>query len=246
MRIDWWTLSLQTVNAIVLIWLLAYFFFKPIADTIAARKAAAAQLLEEAEQAKSAALSMRDDEKAALADVAERRSAALAAAQTEADAQKKALLAVARSDADRMRDEVRGEMARKLEFARDAQMKHASALALDIVRRVVERFPQSSLVSGFVEGLAGAAAALPPEAKKDFEEDGGVLLKTPRPLTAQEEADCRRALEAGFGRPLDFSVEIDPALIAGLELENRHTAIRNSLRADLADITASFDDHDRR
>jgi F-type H+-transporting ATPase subunit b len=61
MRIDWWTLSLQTVNAIVLIWLLAYFFFKPIANVIAARKASAAQLLEEAEQAKSAALLLREE-----------------------------------------------------------------------------------------------------------------------------------------------------------------------------------------
>lgn len=246
MRIDWWTLSLQTVNAIVLIWLLAYFFFKPIANVITARKAAAAQLLEEAAQAKSAALSMREEEKAALADVAERRSAALAAAQTEAEAQREALLAAARSDAKRIRDEARGEMTRQLELARDAQMKHASALALDIARRLVERFPQSSLVSGFVGGLAAAAAALPPDAKKDFEEEGGVRLKTPRALTAQEEADCRRALEIGFGRPLPFSVEIDAALIAGLELENRHTAIRNSLREDLADIAASLDDHDRR
>ena len=188
MRIDWWTLSLQTVNAIVLIWLLAYFFFKPIANVIAARKAAAAQLLEEAEQAKSAALSLREEEKAALADVAARRSAALAAAQTEAEEQRKALLAAARSDADRMRDEARGEMTRQLEFARDAQMKHASALALDIAGRLVERFPQSSLVSGFVGGLAAAAAALPPDAKKDFEEEGGVRLKAPRALTAQEEA----------------------------------------------------------
>ncbi|MGE5368496.1 MAG: F0F1 ATP synthase subunit B [Chloroflexota bacterium] len=246
MRIDWWTLSLQTVNAIVLIWLLAYFFFKPIANVIAARKAAAAQLLEDAEQAKSTALLLREEEKAALAEVAARRSAALAAAQTEAEEQRKVLLAAARSDADRMRDEARGEMTRQLELARDVQMKHASALALDIARRLVERFPQSSLVSGFVAGLGAAAAALPPEVKRDFEEEGGVRLKAPRALTAQEERDCRGALEIGFGRPLAFSVETDPALIAGLELENRHTAIRNSLRADLADIAASLDDHDRR
>jgi F-type H+-transporting ATPase subunit b len=246
MRIDWWTLSLQTVNAIVLIWLLAYFFFKPIANVIAARKAAATQLLDEAERAKSAALSMHEEENSALADVAERRSAVLAAAQTEAETQREALLAAARSEAERMREEARGEMTRQLELARDAQMKHASALALDIARRLVERFPQSSLVSGFIEGLAAAAAALPPDAKKDFEDEGGVRLKAPRTLTAQEEADCRCALEIAFGRPLAFSVEIDSAVIAGLELENHHTTIRNSLRADLADIAASLDDHDRR
>ncbi|MGJ0508647.1 MAG: F0F1 ATP synthase subunit B [Methylocystis sp.] len=246
MRIDWWTLSLQTVNAIVLIWLLAYFFFKPIAHIIAARKAEASQLLQEAEQAKAAALSMHEEEKAALADLAERRSIALAAANREAEAQREAVLAAAHKDADRLRDVARLEMTRQLELTRDAQMKHASALALDISRRLIARLPECGLVSGFIPGLAAAVAALSPEEKKDFEEEGGVRLKTPRALTAQEEADCRRALEIGFGRPLGFLVEIDPNVIAGLELENRHTAIRNSLRTDLADIAASIEDHDRR
>ena len=32
MHIDWWTLALQTVNVLVLIWLLARFFFRPVMD----------------------------------------------------------------------------------------------------------------------------------------------------------------------------------------------------------------------
>ena len=41
MKIDWWTLALQAVNAAVLIWLLAHFLFRPVADIIAARQKAA-------------------------------------------------------------------------------------------------------------------------------------------------------------------------------------------------------------
>ncbi|KAF2989892.1 F0F1 ATP synthase subunit B [Methylocystis sp. MJC1] len=243
MRIDWWTLSLQTINALVLIWLLAYFLFKPIANVIAERKATAARLLDEAEQAKSAAEAARDEEKAALADLAERRSAALAAAEKETEARKEALLAAARVDADHLRADARAEAARDAAFSRKAQMKHAGALAIDIAKRALERLPPSSLVSGFIEGLARTATQLPPEAKLDFEE-GDARLKAPRALTPQEEADCRRALETAFGRPIDFSVESDPSLIAGLELENRHTSVRNSLSADLARIAASLDSDD--
>lgn len=244
MRIDWWTLSLQAINAVVLIWLLAYFLFRPVANVIAERKAAAGRLLDEAEKAKSAAQAARDDEKAALAEIAERRSAALAAAKEEAKTQRDALLAAARAETDRMRAEARAELARQAALGREAQMKHASVLALDITKRLADRFPQSSLVSGFIAGLAAAAAALPPEAKADFEHDGDARLRAPRMLTAQEEADCRHALEIGFGRPIAFSVEIDPSLIAGLEFENRHTTVHNSLRADLASIAAALDSHD--
>lgn len=243
MRIDWWTLSLQTINAVVLIWLLAYFLFKPIANVIAERKAAAARLLEEAEQAKSAAEAARNEEQAALADIAERRAAALAAAEKEADARRDALLAAARVDADHMRADARAEAARDAEVARKAQMKHAGALAIDIAKRLLERLPASSCVTGFIDGLARAAAQLPPEAKLDFQQ-GVARLKAPRALTPQEETDCRRALEAAFGRPIVFSVESDPSIIAGLELENHHTSIRNSLSADLARIGTWMEDDD--
>jgi F-type H+-transporting ATPase subunit b len=49
MQIDWWTLGLQTVNALVLIWLLAHFLFRPVVDAIAGRQKAAGQLLADAQ-----------------------------------------------------------------------------------------------------------------------------------------------------------------------------------------------------
>jgi F0F1-type ATP synthase membrane subunit b/b' len=49
MTFDLWTLGFQAVNVLVLIWLLHRFFWKPVAAMIAARQAAAATLLEEAE-----------------------------------------------------------------------------------------------------------------------------------------------------------------------------------------------------
>jgi F-type H+-transporting ATPase subunit b len=38
MHIDWWTLALQTVNALVLIWILTRFFFHPVMNIIAKRQ----------------------------------------------------------------------------------------------------------------------------------------------------------------------------------------------------------------
>ena len=41
MTIDWWTLGIQTVNVIILIWLLGRFFWRPVAAMIEQRRAAA-------------------------------------------------------------------------------------------------------------------------------------------------------------------------------------------------------------
>lgn len=45
MRIDWSTLALQTVNVVVLVWLLSRFLFRPVSDIIAKRQAAARKLI---------------------------------------------------------------------------------------------------------------------------------------------------------------------------------------------------------
>ena len=50
MRIDWSTLALQTVNVLVLVWLLARFLFRPVMAIIAERRIAAEKLLADAAQ----------------------------------------------------------------------------------------------------------------------------------------------------------------------------------------------------
>jgi F-type H+-transporting ATPase subunit b len=244
MRIDWWTLALQTINALVLVWLLSRLLFRPVADMIAARKATVARMLDEAEAAKAAARARVDEAERAKADIAAGRAAAMTAAVADAQKQKEALLDAARKEADSLRAEARADMARELEGARDAQMARASALATDIARRLVERLPVAARVAGFIDGLAEAARALPPEAKTGFDHNGGARLTAPRALTAEEAAHCRAALAEAFGRPVDFAVEVDPAILAGLELENAHAAVRNSLREDLARIAVAMERRD--
>ena len=53
MAIDGWTLGLQAINVIVLIWILSRFLFRPVADIIKARQAAAQKLLDEAAHARA-------------------------------------------------------------------------------------------------------------------------------------------------------------------------------------------------
>ena len=72
MQIDWWTLGLQAVNALVLIWLLAHFLFRPVVSAIAARQKAAGQLLADAQAAKAEIEAERRTEALAAEDRAGR------------------------------------------------------------------------------------------------------------------------------------------------------------------------------
>ncbi|WP_400770960.1 F0F1 ATP synthase subunit delta [Methylosinus sporium] len=240
MQIDWWTLGLQTVNALVLIWLLSHFLFRPISSILADRKATAQRLLDEAAAAEASARTLEEKARVAVEDIASKRAETIRAAIEEAKAASRELLDAAQSDADRMRADMRLEIERLEKSERRAEAERASLLSVDIARRLLDRLPQESHVAGFVEGLAEAIAALPEPERVDFCLRGETTLTAPRPLTAEEDSLCRSAFERALGRPLEFALRVDPTLLAGLELENNHTSIRNSLRADLERISATL------
>ncbi|MDD2706355.1 MAG: ATP synthase F0 subunit B, partial [Acidocella sp.] len=67
MKIDWATLALQTVNVLVLIWLLRKFFWRPVAAMIEQRRAAAQTMLDDAAK-------KRDTAAAAVAEIEKTRA----------------------------------------------------------------------------------------------------------------------------------------------------------------------------
>ena len=50
MQIDWWTLGLQTINFLIVIWLLSRFLYRPVRKIIEEREAADQAASDEAEQ----------------------------------------------------------------------------------------------------------------------------------------------------------------------------------------------------
>jgi F-type H+-transporting ATPase subunit b len=245
MQIDWWTLGLQAVNALVLIWLLAHFLFRPVVNAIAARQKAAGQLLAEAEAAKSAAAAERDKAAAETASLAEHHSEALKAAEAEAAAAKAALVAEAQAEADKLRAAAKAE----IEAARRAEAlaaeDRAGRLAVDIATKLLDRLPREARVAAFIDGIATGLAKLPEGTRASLGADGAsVHLTAARPVTPEEVEACRKALAGVLGHSVLLEVSVEPELIAGLELEAPHAVVRNSFRADLVRLKSELVHHD--
>jgi F-type H+-transporting ATPase subunit b len=242
MRIDWWTLGLQTINGLVLVWLLARFLFRPVAAMVAARQTEAARLLTEAEAARAEAESERNKAADANASLAHDRAEALKAVAGEADTEKAAILTAAREEADRLRGAAHDDAER---FRRNEAIEaedRASLLAVDIATKVLGRLPEAARIAGFIDGLAEAVGALPDATKTGI---GAVVrLRAVRALTETEIRDCRAALSRVLGRDVEIVASVDPGLIAGLELDTPHAVVRDSFRADLDRIAAALVNHD--
>ena len=245
MRIDWWTLGLQTVNVLILVWILSRFLFRPVVAILEERRATAAKLLDDAKTAKAQATAAREAAEAEAAQIAAGRDEVLRRAAADAETQRLAALAAARAEVERLRaaaeTEIRGARAAEAAAASDG----AAELAVDIARKLIARLPDSARVDGFVDGLAKALASLPDASRDAIGDDVKARLSVSRPLTPQETQSCRDALARALGRPLDFAVVVDRDIIAGLELETPHAVVCNSFRSDLARIVEELTRHDR-
>ena len=85
MTIDWWTLGIQTVNVVILVWLLGRFFWRPVAAMIEQRRATAQRILADAEAKRSQATAALAEIERTRAGFAQEREAILAAAHEAAE-----------------------------------------------------------------------------------------------------------------------------------------------------------------
>ncbi|MDF0543922.1 hypothetical protein PX699_16340 [Sphingobium sp. H39-3-25] len=240
MHIDWWTLALQAINVLILVWLLARFLYRPVMKVIADRQAAADALLSDAQIAKDAALAetaalkSRNDDFAA--EAVQRRTEM----QADIDIDRSRLLAQARIDAD--------AVTKQAAAAADAERAHllaewqdkAGLLAGNMAETLLKRLPAFHTTEAMFDALVERLDSLSEAEKRKLAEDGPLAILTPAPVG---EADRARYLEALNGVLPDTPASefaVDPSLIAGFEMRGAHMRVSNSWRADLDAMLATL------
>ncbi|MEN0073702.1 MAG: hypothetical protein AAGC69_04930 [Paracraurococcus sp.] len=233
MHIDWWTLGLQTINVLILVWLLWHFFFQPIKAVIEARRAAAARVTEEAEALRTAAETELAALEARRRDFTAEGETILAAAHARASAERDAMLGQARAEADRILAEAREVLGREREAQRRTLETQAAELALAMARRLLDLLPPRQVTAAFLDGLATEMERLSEAARNDLAQAEAITLATATPLPAELQSEWRDRLARLLGAGPHLAFQHEPALIAGVELRGPHTLLRRNWRADL-------------
>ncbi|MEK0083942.1 F0F1 ATP synthase subunit delta [Benzoatithermus flavus] len=245
MHLDWTTLLLQTINVLVLLWLLQRFLWRPVVAIVARRQAEATRLLEDAEAARRQALEEKEALAAARAGIAREREAVLAEARRAAEAERDAILAQGQAEIARLRAEAEAGIAHERAALEAALAAEAGRLAVAIARRLLARLPPAATFELFLDGLQRAVAGLP-EATRAGLAGEPVELVTAAPLGEAEAQRAAALLAEALGRDgVRLSFRVDPDLIAGVELRAPHLVVRNNWAADLERIETELtgDDH---
>lgn len=233
MQIDWWTLGLQTVNVLVLVWLLQHFFFRPVKAVIQARRAAADSLLAEAQAARDTAQASTAALEARRQDFVKEGEAVLATAHAAALTDRTAVLEQAKQEAARVEAAAHAVLDREREIQRRELETQAGELAVTMARRLLALLPEDRVTAALLEILAKDLAALPAATRQDMATTGPIVVTTATPLSPEEQASWRNRLLQVLGAETEISFKDDPGLIAGVELLGPHTLLRRHWRADL-------------
>ncbi|MGP8232088.1 MAG: F0F1 ATP synthase subunit delta [Methylovirgula sp.] len=236
MHIDWSTLALQTINVLILVWILAKFLFRPVRDIIAKRQAQADAVLADATALKQQAAESKAAADHARAEIDAQRQQLLTEAQKEAATEKARLLEAAGNEVTRMKAAAATAAARERSEMEEALLARIKALVIDITRRLLTRIPPDAGLDGFVDGLCEKTKTLPPEtfaALCSGDDGSAVEVVTATALTPEATARLRKKLQAVLGANVTLQFSIDPAVLAGIELHGATVSLNNSLHQDL-------------
>jgi F-type H+-transporting ATPase subunit b len=234
MRFDWSTLALQTVNVLVLLWLLRKFLFRPVVDIIVARRNAAEQMLGEATAARKEAELKAEELARQQKKLAADSDCILTAARASAEIERRHLLALAKDQAEQAREAAHAGLAREREQMCRGLEKDAHQLAVTIAARLLGRVQAYAVNTALVQSLGTWLADLPPDQLQALAQPENVLeVVTATPLDAATQAACTTMLAERLGDTPTLSFTTDPSLIAGVELRSSHASLSNNWRADL-------------
>jgi F-type H+-transporting ATPase subunit b len=241
MTIDWWTLGIQAVNVLILVWLLGRFFWRPVAGMIEQRRATAQAILAEAESKRTQAAAALADIERTRAGFAGERDAILAAAHETAEQARTILLDEATRAAAAVQAAALDAIEKEKKAADAGWAEHASHLAIDIAEHLAARLDGPLVRGAFLDWLLAEIHALPETARHAVAADGVTLQAiSATPLDAADQQRASQRIADAFAAHPHIVFSADAALIAGLELHGPHFVISNSWRADLDKILADL------
>lgn len=237
MTINWWTLGIQTVNVVILVWLLQHFFWSPVAAMIEQRRMTIQHAVADAQASGTKAmLAMAEIDRTRagfggerdkiLADAHKAAEDARAVVLNDASKQARALLATAKTEIEKEKAD-----------AEKGWADRSSQLAIEIAGRLATRLNGTQIQSAFLEWLVMAINAMPAQERQAVTANGAPLeALSATALDSVQQEHTGALIGQAFGGQLHVTFKVDPALIAGLELHGEHFTVGNSWRADLDTI----------
>ena len=219
MELNPWTIALQIVNFLVLVWLLARFFYRPALRLLEERRRRERAALEEARRLAAEAEREREALKEARERLLRERQQLRARILAETEEQRRRILEEAREQLARERDAFRRELEHERRRVLEELRSELAGLFELFARRIAERLRSPALDEAFfrvlVEGLRTSGGSPAPLGR-------AAVLRCAAPPDEIRTRFYREALASLAGAGVEVRIRTDPELVAGVALEAPH------------------------
>ena len=241
MLIDWFTVGAQTLNFLILVWLMKRFLYRPILHAIDEREKRIAAELANADRKKDEAQKESDELKHKNEELDQQRAALLSKATDEAKAEGQRLLNEARITADALSAKMMESWRNDAVDLRQDISRCTQQEVFAIARKALTDLATTSLEERLGEVFTRRVREMDDQAKTGLAEalktaSDPALVRSAFDLPAEQRAAIQNALNETFSAEIDVRFETAPDLISGIELTTNGQKVAWSIADYLASL----------
>jgi F-type H+-transporting ATPase subunit b len=244
MHVDWWTLALEAINFLILVWLLQRFLYKPVIGIVARRRQEVDAAFAEVEDARHRTEAEEKTYQAKIAAVDRERLDIIRATRAQIEEERTKLIADARREADELlskqRQAIVSERAEALADLRDG----AADLAVSLATTLVREASTGSVAETFLERLRQRFLGLSEAERARLlgPATGPTVLRvvTAPALTDAQRRRWRERLGNSVGERWTIEFGADEDLVAGARIHFPAASLEISWAGALKDARKEF------
>ena len=223
MLIDWFTVGAQTLNFLILVWLMKRFLYKPILHAIDEREKRIAAELANADKKKAEAQKERDEFKHKNEALDRQRAALLSKATKEAQTEGRRLLDEAREAADALSAKRIEKLKKDSRNLNQAIGRRTQQEVFAIARKALTDLATTSLEERLGDVFTRRLREMDGQAKAGLAEalkaaSDPARVRSAFDLPAEQRTAIKNALDETFSAEIHVRFETAPELISGIEL----------------------------
>lgn len=223
MLIDWFTVSAQALNFVLLVWLLKRFLYRPVLDAIDARESRIARQIADARDSESAARTACDAYTLKSEAFDRERAALLNQATLAADAERARLLEEAGKSAAalsaRQRDAWREEAVQMSRDLGERARREVFAIARQVLTELADTDLEARMTDVFIHRLSTLDAPAEALLASSLKCSGGqAVLRSAFEMPSAQRQALKAAIVDRHGAAIELRFETAADLVSGIEL----------------------------
>ena len=238
MELDWSTFILEIVNFLILVWLLAHFFYKPVMNIIAERKKSIQDTLDKAEHMRTDAESLKSQYENRLEDWEKEKAVARGDLHVQLEQERKRAMEELEKSMEEERERA-GVLAQRerdnaLEEAERAGVAHGLSFSTRLLERLAGPEIEARLARIVGEDLLSLSTEQASILRRAWSSSNGtIVVRSVWPVEAASKTAIQDALSKVTGATPGFDFKQDPSLIAGICIDIGSFKIEANFKSEL-------------